>query len=180
MEEKQGGAAKHIVITGPESTGKTELAIGLSEKYKVKWVPEFARHFIEQLNRPYEYADVVTIAKKQLEQIKNIQDKPFVIFDTGLIITKVWFAVVYKKYPEWLIHEININRPQLCLLCDTDLPWVPDEVRENGGVMREKLFRMYEEELQFFNIPYEIISGTGPVRFNNACDALQKHNIVAY
>jgi nicotinamide riboside kinase len=33
---------------GPESTGKTTLAIQLADHYKTAWVPEFARDFLQR------------------------------------------------------------------------------------------------------------------------------------
>jgi nicotinamide riboside kinase len=33
---------------GPESTGKTTLAIQLADHYKTAWVPEFARDYLQE------------------------------------------------------------------------------------------------------------------------------------
>ena len=57
-----------IVITGPESTGKTALAQALSEKYGAHWIPEYARHYVENLDRSYDFDDVVAIAKHQMAE----------------------------------------------------------------------------------------------------------------
>lgn len=51
-----------IVVTGSESTGKTALAKFLAEKTNNIWVPEYAREYVEHLNRPYQYEDVMQIA----------------------------------------------------------------------------------------------------------------------
>ena len=60
-----------IGIIGPESTGKSTLAAYLANRYKGLLIPEYARTYMEQLNRPYTYEDVVAIAKHQItnEQI---------------------------------------------------------------------------------------------------------------
>ena len=59
-----------IAITGPESTGKSTLARQLAEHYQTTWVPEFARVYLDQLGRPYEEGDLVSIAKGQLQAEK--------------------------------------------------------------------------------------------------------------
>ena len=57
---------KKVVITGPECTGKTSLAKALANHYNTRWVPEFARDFLNNLDRPYVEEDLLEIAKGQL------------------------------------------------------------------------------------------------------------------
>ena len=92
-----------IVVTGPESTGKTELAQALASKLNSVWIPEYARQYVENLNRPYEYDDVIQIAQHQVEQEAAFASKigeGIIIFDTWLIITKVWLDLVFGKCPD--------------------------------------------------------------------------------
>ncbi|MFK8006949.1 MAG: AAA family ATPase [Saprospiraceae bacterium] len=56
---------KKIILTGPESTGKSTLARQLAQVYNTVWVPEFARTYLEGLNRPYRGDDLLKIAKGQ-------------------------------------------------------------------------------------------------------------------
>src|SRR5512133_1424151 len=101
---------KWVVISGPESTGKTELARDLSERLGTVYVPEYAREYIERLNRPYTYSDVEQIAKYQLAEERIYESKAsngLIIFDTWFIITKVWFDLVFGKCPEWIIPHIK-------------------------------------------------------------------------
>ena len=169
-----------IVITGPESTGKTELAQALAEKLGTVWVPEYARYYIENLNRPYDYDDVVRIAQHQVAQETEYATKigkGLLIFDTWLIITKVWFDLVFGKCPEWVCKHIRSSKIDLFLVCDTDLPWIADPVRENGGEKREQLFQLYCNEIRSFGFKYEIVSGFGDSRTNNAMYALSKYGL---
>ncbi len=171
--EKEPANISIVVITGPESTGKTELAKALSEYYNCAYEPELSRKYVSELNREYNYSDVEKIARMQIEQFeKAIKSNTPAFFDTGLIITKVWFDVVYKKCPIWLIEAIEKLPKFNHLLCDTDLLWIPDLVRENGGEMRNKLFQKYKKELKQFGFKYKVVSGTGTQRLQNAIEIL--------
>jgi NadR type nicotinamide-nucleotide adenylyltransferase len=169
-----------IVITGPESTGKTELAQALAGKLNAVWIPEYARQYVENLNRPYNYDDVVQIARYQIAQEKQYTSalkNGILIFDTWLIITKVWLEVVFGKCPAWISNHIKSSKIDLFLLCDTDLPWIPDPVRENGGEKRKELFQLYCSEICSFGFKYEVISGFGPSRTENALNTLLKYGV---
>ena len=110
--ENQPTATSIIVVTCPESTGKTELSRFLSKKLNIPWVPELSRSYIENLGHHYTYQDVETIAHLQIKQFNSIinQGYPFVVFDTDLIITKVWFDVVYQQCPPWVIEAIKLQK----------------------------------------------------------------------
>ena len=169
-----------VVITGPESTGKTALAQALAEKWGSLWIPEYARQYVENLDRPYNYEDVVTIAEHQIAEEagfgSTIHDG-ILFFDTWLIITKVWLDLVFGRCPEWITEHIRSSKIDLCLVCDTDLPWVEDAVRENGGEKRDQLLQVYCDEIRSFGFQYEIITGFGQVRTENAMKALSKHGL---
>lgn len=150
-----------IVITGPESTGKTLLCELLARHYHTIFIPEYAREYIMSLNRKYKYDDVIHIANKQIElELDYSQTARNILFyDTYLIITKVWLDIVYNKYPAWIDSTIKNHKIDLFLICAPDIPWVPEQVRENGGEMREKLFKRYIDELENYKYAYKIISG---------------------
>ena len=163
-----------IAVTGPESTGKTTLAIQLAEFYHGQYIAEFARDYVEKLPRHYTYDDVEAIAKIQVEQYvttKSASGQLF-FFDTWLIITKVWFNWVFKKTPSWLEDRINDCPIDLYLLCLPDLPWEADPVRENGGENRLRLLDQYRNELQHYGFNFVEIGGIGEVRLKSAIDAM--------
>ena len=174
------GNIKWVVISGPESTGKSELSSTLAKKLGTIFVPEYARQYIENLNRKYTYLDVESIAEFQISQEKIYREQAngLMIFDTWLIITKVWFDLVFGKCPEWLISHIKKSKIDLFLVCNTDLPWIPDPVRENGGEKREQLFELYCKEIESFGFNYEIITGKGNDRVDNSLKALALHKII--
>lgn len=146
-----------VGIIGPESTGKSTLAAYLAHRYNGVLVSEYAREYMERLAPSYEYTydDIVAIAQQQIHVISNISSD-LVIFDTELIITKVWFLHKYGVCPDFLLDAIQNNPMDIYLLCYPDIPWQPDPVRENPNI-REYLFDWYEREIQTLDIPYYII-----------------------
>lgn len=172
MEKRfaKAGDIIRVVLTGPECTGKSTLAVELAAHYNTLSVPEYARGYVSGLSQPYSYADVEHIAETQVRQKEEFSNRAnkILFMDTYLIITKVWFDVVFHHCPEWIIRELSSNDIDLYLLCTTDIPWEPDAVRENGGERREYLMELYIKELQQWRCKYEIVTGSGPVRLHNA------------
>lgn len=161
---------KIIALTGAESTGKSTLSEALAKHYDVPFYPEFARNYIRDLGRNYTYADIEYIARQQLKQYEESvnSNHTIIILDTWLLITKIWFETVYEKSPVWLDKEILKNHIDLFLVCDIDLPWMPDEVRENGGNNRIKLHNQYLNIIQENNFNFQIVQGQGENRVKNA------------
>ena len=164
-----------FVITGAESTGKSAMAEWLANHFNVPYIPEFARNYIEHLNRPYTSGDVEIIASTQVKEINEYKNSnyPFIFVDTWLIITKIWFEVVYGESPLWLENEIKNSKICMFLVCDIDLPWVPDPVRENGGQKRKMLQKRYIKTIEKYGFDYKIISGQNSERFENALKSVE-------
>lgn len=177
MEKGTKENIKRIVLIGAESTGKTELATFLAKKFNTVVVPEYARDYIENLDRKYTYDDVEHIAKKQIELGKKYYTKAnkVLFYDTFLIITKIWFQVVFNKIPNWIENKLQNCNVDLFLLCNNDLPWIPDSVRENGGEMRDRLFHMYEQELIKYGFNYRIIDGKDHSRYTKALNIVNDY-----
>jgi nicotinamide riboside kinase len=168
---KRAERVKTIVVTGPESTGKTTLSQIISEQYKAKYFPEFAREYVGKLERPYEYGDLVAIAKHQISDFFDYSvsvNYKYRVFDTGLIITKVWFDLVYNDIPLFLSEALNELNVELTLLCYPDIPWIADGIRENGGIKRFELFERYKSELELYKFEYVIIKGNNNKRILSA------------
>jgi nicotinamide riboside kinase len=146
-----------VGIIGPESTGKSTLAKYLERRYGGVLVSEYAREYMENLppSKNYTYDDVLAIAKHQVDELSS-QSSSLVIYDTELIITKVWFLHKFGKCPEFLLEALQNHKMDVYLLCYPDIPWQPDPVRENPDI-REYLFDWYEREIQTLNVPYYIV-----------------------
>lgn len=170
---------KKIVITGPESTGKSTLTKQLAGHYKVPYISEIARNYVENLKRPYEKNDVIEIARLQIDLEKEIinQKQEFIFLDTDLIITKIWLLHVYNDCPTWIDEYIKSHPAYLHLLCYYDIPWKHDPVRENPE-LRPYFFNKYLSEIQNYGMNYEIVKGQNNERFKNAVNILSGYKII--
>ena len=143
-------------------------------------IPEYARSYLEGLNRHYEYRDLEIIAKHQIEVEASLTEScsgRIMIMDTWLIITKVWYEVVFGVVPDWIEKYISLSEIDLFLVCKPDLPWIADPVRENGGEMRQLLFDRYCREIEHYGFSYGVVEGFGEERFQNALNLIKSHGM---
>jgi NadR type nicotinamide-nucleotide adenylyltransferase len=163
---------KKIVVIGPESTGKSTLCEQLSVKFNTLWVPEFARKYLLSLGRPYDFDDLLIIAKGQLEQEDKLVAElktPVIFIDTDMYVMKVWCEFVFGKCHPFILDEIVKRTYDAYLLCNTDLPWIADELREYPDPeSRNRLYRMYKDLMVNQSTPWFDISGGYEERLEKA------------
>jgi len=163
---------KKIVIIGPESTGKSTLSQLLAEHYKTQWVPEFAREYLLDLSRPYTYEDLLLIARGQLKEEDRLMastPSPVVFIDTDMYVMKVWCEFVFGKCHRFILDEIATRHYDGYLLCNTDLPWVADALREYPDLAsRERLYHIYQDLMINQTTPWTEIRGGYEERFRQA------------
>jgi NadR type nicotinamide-nucleotide adenylyltransferase len=161
-----------ISVTGPESTGKSWLAERLAEHYHAEWMPEYARKYLESIKRPYTFHDILLISQKQFEMEESYRESTrFLFCDTDFCVTTIWCNVKYGECHPWITEKLKQNIYGLYLLCDVDLPWEHDPLREHPE-MRAELFQMYESLLKGNKFNYQIINGAGEIRLQNAISAI--------
>lgn len=169
---------KKIVIIGPESTGKSTLTAALASHFGEPWVPEFAREYLEKLDRPYEYDDLLDIAKGQisLEEKKLRDAKKFLFCDTDLHVLKVWSESKYKRVHPWILDQIKVRKYDFYLLTDIDIPWEADPQREHPEPeMREYFFDLYSSLLEKNSTPFQVVRGDLETRFSLALKYIRQH-----
>ena len=162
-------AIPRICLTGPESTGKTELARALGARFGLAFAPEFSRAYAEERNNVLTYRDVEPIARGVIASADAL------ILDTDLISTVVYSRHYYGDCPQWVVEEARRRRADLYLLMDTDMPWRPDPARDTGGEVREELFDSFRRALDEFDTRWVIISGQGEERLENALAAIEEY-----
>ena len=160
-----------ICIIGPDSTGKSTLCKQLSERYGYRWEKEYAREYIERLDRHYTLSDLHNISRQIIKQISKNYKEEVVLFDTELIIMKVWYLHVYKAVPDNVLEAIKAYPMDMYLILTPDISIEPDPVRENLD-KRDYFFEWYIKEAMQTQRPYRIISGQGESRTQAAYDAI--------
>ncbi len=158
-----------VVLTGPESTGKSTLAKQLATHYQTIWVEEYARSYIQKINRLYGEEDLLPIAQGQIaaEDEALAKNTPIIFFDTSLIVLKVWSDYKYQQCNPWIVEQLEKRDYDLFLLCDTDVPWAYDPQREHPQE-RQEIYQRYLSELNVYQKNFVSISGTEEVRLEKA------------
>jgi len=169
------------VVIGPESTGKSTLCKQLAAHYNTLWCPEYARAYLEVNGSEYTFEDLANIAVGQLAieddthsaATKNSQAAIFI--DTNMYVMQVWCEFVFGKCYSFILDEIATRSYDLYLLCNVDLPWVKDELREYPELeTREKLFHIYHELMVQQSTPWVLIEGDYDQRLHTAIAAVDR------
>jgi NadR type nicotinamide-nucleotide adenylyltransferase len=169
---------KKIAIIGPESTGKSTLCEQLAVHYKTVWCPEYAREYLLTNGKVYKFEDLAVIAKGQLALEDGLCAKAnneIYFIDTNMYVMQVWCEFVFQKCHQFILDKIVERKYDLYLLCNIDLPWAYDELREYPDEKpRKELYRMYKELMIDQKTPWVEVSGSYEERFDAAVDAVQK------
>ena len=165
-----------IVITGAESTGKTSLTKELAHYFQAPYSNEFVREFVERIERPIIESDLAAIFEGQLKAERTACSKnaPLVFHDTNLLSNYIYAWHYFLKVPKDLASEILKQNYTHYLLCETDIPWVPDGIQRDSLEVRNKLQQDFICALRERNIEPTMILGTKKERLEIAIQAVQK------
>ena len=162
-----------IALFGPESTGKTTLAIQLAEHFKTAWVPEFARDYLqEKWDKKAQICDVddmlpIAYGQTKLENEALSNANKFLFCDTNLLVTKVFSEVYYNFCDPLLDKAARKHEYDLFFLTDIDVPWEKDDLRDKPEG-RESVFAVFKQTLIDNNKPFITLSGDKDLRSCNA------------
>ncbi len=165
--------ALRIVATGSESTGKTSLAEELARHYRAELVPEFVREYAETRHGVIEFSDHGPIARGQIavEDAALASGNPIIVQDTDLLSTVVYCEHYFGKCPAWIAEAAVDRAPDLYLLCEIDVPWVADGVRDRGH-MRETMQQLFRDAVKESGAPVAAITGSRSERLARAIEAI--------
>jgi len=160
---------KILVLTGPESTGKSVLAQALQARFGGLVVGEYVRHFIDsQGGRDTCLADITAIAHGQLawEDAGRAQQPPLLILDTHLLSNLLWSRTLFGACPAWIEPALLERDYHLHLLLSPQgATWVDDGQRCQPEVeQRQAFFADCQQWLEAHQRPYAVIEGDWPQR----------------
>jgi NadR type nicotinamide-nucleotide adenylyltransferase len=165
-----------IVLTGSESTGKTELARRLGAHFHAPVSVEFVRDYAaSRSDAQLDFIDHGPIARGQMaaedEAIRRARD--LVILDTDLVSTVVYCEHYVGSAPKWIENEARGRAAQLYLLLQPDTPWMPDGVRDRGD-RREEMHGLFRRKLEALALEFVEIGGEREARFERAVAAIDR------
>ena len=183
MEEQLGQEPSNlikIVLFGPESTGKTTLAMDLAAHFNTVWVPEYARDYLQEKwdreGKVCEPHDLVPIAYGQmrLENTLAKQANKVLICDTDLLETKVYSEAYYVGYCDPILEKYALkNQYDLYFLTYIDVPWVQDDLRDKPNE-RERMFTYFKTTLEKYERNFVILKGAKEARLKTAIQHIEK------
>jgi len=138
---------KRVVITGPESTGKTTLARDLAAHFGTVWIPEYGRVYLDGKGSACVEDDIPLIAEGQIQSEDEAARRAnrILFCDTDLMVTRIWSEHYFGACRDWIVEAARARRYDVHLLLDVDVPWVDDPQRDCGHLRQEFLERFRRE-----------------------------------
>lgn len=162
-----------ICFYGPESTGKTTMAMRMADRYKTEFVPEVARELITSNDFTIEDIKKIGLAHFQRIEDKSKTANKILICDTDAITTQIYSRQYLNQVPEELYILEKKVKYALYFLMDIDIPWVSDGLRDLGH-HREAMMTVFKDELIRRDIPYIFVRGTDQQREENISSEIDR------
>jgi len=149
-----------ICFFGPESTGKTTLAMELASEFPAVLVPEFGRYYCEAFGNKCDEDDLRAIVAGHNLLVNAARRKAgkLLFLDTDAVMTAVWADILLGYRPaelDWVSDPAD-----LYLLANVDVPFAADAIRYfPDQTSRERFFEACRAELERRALPYVVLSG---------------------
>ena len=159
---------KVLVLTGPESSGKSWLSAQIQQRFGGVMVGEYVRHFIDHEGRDTCYADIPAIARGQLEweDAARAARPELLILDTHLLSNLLWSHVLFGDCPPWVEQQLLHRHYDLHLLLSPEgVDWIGDGQRCQPALdERRAFFAASREWLDRHQQRYRVIEGDWTAR----------------
>jgi len=171
-----------VAVVGTESTGKSTLAQFLGRHFRAPVALEFVREFWDAKAGRIVAADLSEIGRGQMENEDEADRKArcsgssLIIADTELLTNVLYADLLFPGHcPDWEREEAErrSRRYALYLLCDTDVPFLPDPQRGSADPKRRAMMRrLFSEMLSSRGLPFVDICGGWAERQRRAVEAI--------
>lgn len=166
---------KRVAIIGPESSGKSTLAKNLARHYNTRFVPEYARGYLDTMGMNFDAEVFETIARghRASEEAMARQANRVLFCDTESLITKLWAEILLGDVPALVEEYARQPRYALYLVMAATEDWVEDLQRfQPAQSERERFFARCVEALRAWNRNIVILQGSWEERFTQAIRAV--------
>ncbi len=167
-----------VRVVGPESAGKTTLAMALARYFRCRFVPEFARSWLESraagsVTAAITLADLTDIAAGQaaLEDETASWGGNLLICDTDPLSTSLWSEALVGLPLPGREGEAGLLRRYGLTLLMSPAPWVPDPVRYQPDPEARAVF--FVRCRQVYPDAY-LLDGGWDARFSAAVEAINR------
>lgn len=161
-----------IVLTGPESSGKTHLALFLASLFQLPLVEEASREYLAN-TKTYSIHDLPKIARLQEERIQAAEkNKNVIVSDTDGLTIVMWMKLKFGNDATSIAKHFFPEKA-FYLLCKPDIPWEYDPLRENPDD-RDVIYAEYLAYFQENKLPFVVIEGNFKKRETQAKQAVEK------
>jgi NadR type nicotinamide-nucleotide adenylyltransferase len=176
--QQDDSSVKVLVLTGPESSGKSALATEIQRRFSGVQVGEYVRRFIDEHQRETCYSDITAIAQGQLdsEDAARATAPELLILDTHLLSNMLWSQTLFGDCPEWIEPALLARHYDLHLLLDPrGVDWISDGQRcQPEPESRQAFFRDTRRWLEEHRQTYQVISGDWTQRREQALAAVER------
>jgi len=166
-------AREYLTAHGMNYTYEDLLTIAMGQ---IELEEKYEREIRGQELRVKSQPDLLTIDDSRLTTHSSLTTHHSLLFiDTDMYVMKVWCEFVFGKCHQWITDRISERKYDLYLLCNIDLPWVKDDLREYPDLARrEQLYAIYKQLMQNQATPWVEISGNSEERFEKAVAAVDE------
>ncbi|WP_392888269.1 AAA family ATPase [Pseudomonas migulae] len=167
---------KVLVLTGPESSGKSWLSNEIHANFGGILVGEYVRHFIDTEARVTCYQDITPIARGQLawEDEARANQPPLLILDTHLLSNILWSRTLFGACPTWIEQALLERHYDLHLLLSPEaVAWHDDGQRCQPELAeRQAFFQASRYWLERHHQPFQVLQGDWKQRKEAAFEAV--------
>ncbi|UVJ45886.1 AAA family ATPase [Pseudomonas sp. LS1212] len=169
---------KVLVLTGPESSGKSWLGAEIQARYGGVLVGEYVRHFIDSVARNTCYDDISVIALGQLqwEDEARAKQPSLLILDTHLLSNMLWSRTLFGNCPAWIEGALLARHYDLhLLLSPEEVNWRDDGQRCQPDLAeRQAFFQESRTWLDLHQQPCQVLRGDWAQRQREAFEAVNR------
>lgn len=166
-----------LCIVGPESTGKSTLALRLAAHFKTVCTQEAAKDMIAAKNGQVDYEDMTRFAHAQVAVEEELMTKAnrILVCDTDPLTTQLWSEVIFGQCPPDVAALAAARSASYdhTIVTDIDVPWV-DDVHRIDPHGREDFMKRCVAALNAHHRPFTIVSGDWEQRFQSSCIIMEK------